>query len=349
MLKNKFDTALFRIIGILVVGFSVSILFGGIDAGFPHLASSIIYTATFWEGSWRIILYFQTRYKKWHETKKRIFAQAVTVLIYVLSAKIPLTFMDSYLIHHKPFGWNTYKIGLSQSIFITLLIASIYEAEYFFRLWKNSIIDNEKLKRENLKAQFDTLKNQVNPHFLFNSLNTLSAIITEKPEQAVTFVEKLSALYRYILQYRNEEAVSLSTEIENIESYFYLQSIRFGDNLILSKQLPQQCLAYQLPALSLQVLAENAVKHNVVSAAKPLTLTLTLEMIQNKPYLIVTNNLQAKKALEDSTGLGLYNLMERYRQICAEELFIFKTATDFIVKLPLINPNSYHEDTDSRR
>lgn len=339
MLRNKFDSVGFRIIGILLVGFSVSILFGGIDLDFSHLASSIIYTATFWEGSWRIITFFQSRYKKWHETKTRILAQTVTVLLYVLGAKIPLSFLDSFLIHHKPFGWETYKLGLYQSIFITLLIASIYEAGYFFRHWKNSIIDNEKLKSENLKAQFDTLKNQVNPHFLFNSLNTLSAIIMEKPQEAVTYVEKLSALYRYILQYRNEETVSLKTEIENIESYFYLQSIRFGDNLILLIDVPQHCLAFRLPALSLQVLAENAVKHNVVSSKKPLTLTLTLENIENKYFLNVSNNLQPKKALEDSTGLGLYNLMERYRQICAEELYIFKTTTDFTVKLPLINPS----------
>jgi two-component system LytT family sensor kinase len=218
------------------------------------------------------------------------------------------------------------------SVVIAIITTAIYEAIYLFGQWNVALINTEKLKKENLQSQFDSLKNQVNPHFLFNSLNTLATIIPEDPDQAVQFVQKLSSVYRYLLQYKDNETVDLKTELDCIDAYFFLQQIRFGANLRVHVDVPEAYHTKQIPPLTLQILVENAIKHNIISQQKPLTVDIYIDDAQ---MLVTRNNLQKKKSVESSTKIGLQNLMNRFEYIYGQGIDIFETETDFLVKIPL--------------
>ncbi len=218
------------------------------------------------------------------------------------------------------------------SLIVTTIVTAIYEAVYLFGQWNVALVNTEKLKKENLQSQFDSLKNQVNPHFLFNSLNTLATIIPEDPDQAVQFVQKLSSVYRYLLQYKDNETVDLKTELDCIDAYFFLQQIRFGDNLHVHVNIPPSHYTKQIPPLTLQILVENSIKHNIISLQKPLTVEIYVDDAQ---MLVTRNNLQKKKSVESSTKIGLQNLMNRFEYIYGQGIDIFETDTDFIVKVPL--------------
>jgi two-component system, LytTR family, sensor kinase len=219
-----------------------------------------------------------------------------------------------------------------KSLVINTIATAIYEGVFFLNQWKAALVNAEKLKQENLQSQFDSLKNQVNPHFLFNSLNTLATIIPEDPEQAVKFVQKLSSVYRYLLQYKDNETVDLQTELDCINAYFFLQKIRFGENLHVNIDIPVHQQNRQIPPLSLQILVENAIKHNIISQHKPLTVHI---YIDDAGMLVTRNTLQKKKSVESSTKIGLQNLMNRFTYIFGQGIDIFETDTDFIVKVPL--------------
>ena len=240
-------------------------------------------------------------------------------------------------IYDAPFSWSTCFSIFKMSLFITALITSLYEAQNFFELWKKANIDSERLKQETLLAQFEALKTQVNPHFLFNSLNTLTAIIPEDPKIAVAFVQKLSNFYRYLLQYRDQSLVPIEAEINCIESYLYLQHMRFGDSLTWKIEVKDEDKSALVPPLSLQILAENAVKHNTISRQKP----LCIEVKSDGSFLWMSNKVQPKRQAETSTHIGLANLAERLHLTQSTELIIEKDASTFTVKIPL----SQHENT----
>lgn len=218
------------------------------------------------------------------------------------------------------------------SLIVTVIITAISEAIYLFKQWKTALFNAEKLKQENLQSQFAALKNQVNPHFLFNSLNTLATIIPEDPNQAVEFVQKLSSVYRYLLQYKDDETVDLKTELDCIEAYFFLQKIRFGDNLQVEVNVPKKYESKLIPPLTLQILVENAIKHNIISKQKPLKVDI---YIDDAGMLVTRNNLQKKNSVESSTKIGLQNLINRFGYIYNKTIDIFETDNDFLVKVPL--------------
>ncbi len=186
------------------------------------------------------------------------------------------------------------------------------------------------LKREKIESQFEALKSQINPHFLFNSFNTLITIIEENPQMAVEFVEKLSDFYRSILQYREMEVISLKEEVELVKNYAFLLQKRFGNSLALHVQnIDEQ--AYIAP-LTLQILVENAVKHNIISKSRPLDIELNV----SDGYLTVSNNLQKKMALEVSTGFGLQSIVNRYALLIDKAVLIEEGETHFTVSIPII-------------
>ncbi len=186
------------------------------------------------------------------------------------------------------------------------------------------------LKREKIESQFEALKSQINPHFLFNSFNTLITIIEENPEMAVEFVEKLSDFYRSILQYREMEVISLQEEIELVQNYAFLLKKRFGDSLSLEVHNGHQ-QAYIAP-LTLQILVENAVKHNIISKSRP----LKIEVCIDKEYITVRNNLQKKIAMELSTGFGLQSIANRYALLIDRAVRIEEGEEYFSVSIPII-------------
>lgn len=188
-------------------------------------------------------------------------------------------------------------------------------------------------KKEKVEFEFQTLKNQVNPHFLFNSFSTLMSLIEDKPEEALDYTEKLSDFFRYILQFRDTGTISLEEEMKVIENYLYIQKKRYGDQLGLEVDLDSETLGTRIPPMTLQMLTENAVKHNVISKEYPLTIR-----IYNKgDFIVVENPLQPKKKAEGSTGIGLENIRKRYRLISAGEIRVEKTENHFRVWLPLLH------------
>jgi len=225
-----------------------------------------------------------------------------------------------------------HKFMMLFQIVIAVLITVFMYGLSFFRSWRTLAVNAEKLKREHLMAEYETLKAQVNPHFLFNSLNALTSLVETDPAQAVTFIRKLSEVYRYVLDSRQKEIVPLQEELAFLEAYLYLQQIRHGKALQVQNQLSEGYRLMVLP-LALQMLLENAIKHNMALEEQPLKVQLYLD----GEYLVVQNNLQERRVREASTGTGLQNIKARYSYLTDKEVQVLCTGQSFTVKLPLLH------------
>lgn len=198
-------------------------------------------------------------------------------------------------------------------------------------LWQTSLKREQKLREENLIFQNETLKNQINPHFLFNSLNTLSSLIADRPEDAEKFINKLSSIYRYILENSQKDRVPLKTELDFINNYFELHKVRDKEKIVLSINTPDMSGIDIIP-VSLQILIENAIKHNMTTRENPLMISITIE----GEWIVIKNNLQKMGTIPGSTKLGLKNLAERVKLVSKKELIVEETNGLFIVKVPLM-------------
>ena len=190
------------------------------------------------------------------------------------------------------------------------------------------------LKKENLQSQLEGLKGQVNPHFLFNSLNSLSSLIAEDPEKAEEFIDEMSKVYRYMLRSNEDGLTSLKNEMLFIQSYFHMLKTRYSDGLELKTIIDERYLKYMLPPLTLQMLVENAVKHNVIQKDCPLNILI---MTTNSGKLVVTNNLQRKSTKILSNKIGLTNISNKYKLMKQEEIMVNDDGKEFSVVIPLIN------------
>ncbi|WKN29827.1 histidine kinase [Porifericola rhodea] len=233
-----------------------------------------------------------------------------------------------------------YKSMLFNNLFIALIAnaiaTAVMEGSAFFRAWKASLIEAESLQKENLRTQYEALKSQVNPHFLFNSLNTLSSLVHSRPDTAEEFINEFARFYRYILEIKDKNLVSLRDEFSMAESYMYLQQIRFGKALQVHQNVFSEHWELYLPPLSLQILLENAIKHNAFSRESPLSIFIE---VQNN-YLIVRNTFQKRQEEVGSTGIGLYNLKEKYRLLSVQKPKFYKEDGQYVAHLPLLyKPN----------
>jgi sensor histidine kinase YesM len=188
------------------------------------------------------------------------------------------------------------------------------------------------LKKETLKAQFETLKNQVNPHFLFNNLNVLSSLIHVDQAAASKFVRQLSKVYRYVLEYRDADTITLEEELAFLEAYAFLLETRFGDSFRLINRIGESCRTCRVPPAVIQMLVENAIKHNVIAKARPLQIELYIE----DKYLVVSNNLQRKSSVEHSSRIGLQNIKSRYEYLSNTRVIVEETPETFSVKIPIL-------------
>ena len=202
---------------------------------------------------------------------------------------------------------------------------------WFYSQWTDAVKNMQKLREEKLIFQYETLKSQVNPHFLFNSLNTLSSLVTTDPDQSENFIQKLSSVYRYVLENREQELVPVEAELQFVKDFFALQKIRDGEKISLKIESNGDGNAFIMP-VSLQMLVENALKHNVASRKDPLFITIHYEGMDK---LVVRNNLQMKSLYGGSSKIGLKNLNERCRLILDREIEVMETVDEFVVKVPL--------------
>lgn len=215
---------------------------------------------------------------------------------------------------------------------IFIMVASIIYAMSFFKSWRNEVRQSELIKREALSLQYQVLQNQVNPHFLFNSLNTLGSLIDLDVSKAKIFTRELSLFYRDLLMFKDRDIISLKEEIDFVKRYIYLQQIRFGHALQVEIIANEKIEGKVIP-LSLQSLVENAIKHNEISQASPLNIVIA---ISDDYELIVENNLQPKNLVEETSKTGLQNLAARYSFLTGKEMAITKNNHYFRVSLPLI-------------
>ena len=203
---------------------------------------------------------------------------------------------------------------------------------YFIGRWKDSIIYAERLEREKSQVQFDNLKNQLNPHFLFNALTSLNSLIFENQQLASEFLQQLSRVYRYVLQNKEKNFVLLDTELEFISNYVKLLETRFSGGLKINFDIQEQAKEKAIVPVTLQILIENAIKHNIVDQVKP----LGIDIITMGDYLVVSNNLQPKKKVETSNKQGLDNLRSFYKFLTDKPVLAESTGERFYVKIPLI-------------
>lgn len=217
-------------------------------------------------------------------------------------------------------------------ILMTFLINTIYEGFYLFLRLSETALETEHYKKESIEAQYQNLTSRLNPHFLFNSLNTLTTIVEEDSKKAVAYIQELSIVYRYVLNSQKSTWTDLPSELKFTNSYITLLKMRFEDNLRLSMDICEKHQAYYILPLTIQLLIENAVKHNEISSSHP----LDLKIYCNDEYLVVTNNKQKRTIMPSSTKVGLNNISERYRFLVNKEVIIEDTEVTFTVKIPLV-------------
>jgi len=227
--------------------------------------------------------------------------------------------------------------GLLVGVSVNLIFETLYELDYLLNKYKETIEEKETLEQMSIHHDFNTLKNQVNPHFLFNCFNTLSSLISEDREKAGLFLDELSKVYRYLLR-NNEEGVStLANELKFIQSYYRLLQTRHGQAVEINVQADKRYEPYLLPSLTLQLLVENVVKHNMLSKNKPLVIDI-FTTTGNK--LVVNNNLQRRSVKAPSNNVGLQNIKAKYDLLKQPGFQVMEDEKNFTVVLPLIWNNT---------
>lgn len=297
---------------------------------------NMTYSGLFWVFLWKgseYLVDLLNRYYSWLEHPiKRLFLSVFAVAFYTASVVLVLNFLVDLLVFQKSLEQSIKELAdvpVVTTVIVTLAINAVMHGRAFLFEWRQSSIDMEKLKTEQVFTQFQSLKNQVNPHFLFNSLNALSSLVYDNQAKAVEFIRKLSEVYRYVLDQKDEEVVSIKEEVRFLSNFVFLQKIRFGENLQF--EIEGEESEGFIPPLALQLLVENAIKHNVVSEQHPLSIKVTI----NEEHCVVKNNVK-EKLDKDSTGIGLENLKARYGFICDREVVIEKSDNQFVVKIPVL-------------
>src|SRR5690606_4869044 len=214
----------------------------------------------------------------------------------------------------------------------TIVVNLVFFTFYFIDRWKDSIIKAERLEKEKSQVQFDNLKNQLNPHFLFNALTSLNSLIFEDQRLASDFLQQLAKVYRYVLQHKERNFVSLNTDLAFIRHYVSLLETRFHGAVKINFNISESADEKAIVPVTLQILIENALKHNVADKDKP----LVIDIVTVGDYLVVSNNLQKRKMVENSNKMGLENLKSLYSFLTDKPVHIEQTDDRFFVRVPMI-------------
>ncbi len=283
------------------------------------------------------ILYDERIIKKFpglDQTRKRILYKTLTN-IFVMTPSVFIVFFLYDWLHILDYHLDTddLKWGYVVGLCVNILFVTLWEVFYLLEKYKDSLAEQELIQQMSTGQEFENLKSQVNPHFLFNCFNTLSSLILEDKKEAEKFLDELSKVYRYLLK-SNEEGVStVEKEVKFLESYYRLLKTRHGAGLQLSMDIDKRYYSYLLPSLSLQLLVENAVKHNVVSKQQPLVIEI-FTAAGNK--LVVNNTLQRKQLKKGSTKIGLNNIRAKYLLMKQPGFQVVEGENNFMVVLPLV-------------
>ena len=292
------------------------------------------YASLLWQFSFWLDKYSRKRGGKLRDVRFSLLVQAMLSILVGTLLVIAIESLVYYTLKEEQAPISYF---IARGVLITTVIQVLFYSIRSVYQNRQMEVENANLRQENTQAQLDVFRQQVNPHFLFNALNSLRSLIQIKHPETGDFVVRLSEVYRYQIQGSKENKVTLEQELQMLDAYAYLLRVRFQDNFALEIQLPDSLRQTLIPTLTLQILLENSVKHNVVSSEKHLKVLLTTSIDQR--YLLFSNNLQPKRTPAPSTGLGLENIDQRYRLICGEGIQIVRNGQEFIVQMPVIRPN----------
>ncbi|WP_138991925.1 sensor histidine kinase [Larkinella sp. C7] len=297
------------------------------------------YMTLAWEGSVSWVHYVRKKFPDARHAFRRIVITFTGYgLLAVLCQSLFIFLTDLTGLAIIPITARVYQAYIGIGIFCSLILGTTYEIIYYLQQYRKAIAEAEAIQKSRIQGQFDSLKSQVNPHFLFNSLNSLSALISEDKQQANKFLEELSSVYRYLLQSNERKLVSLQTELNFIHSFFYLLKTRYGSAIELQLSIESCLLECYLPPFSLQTLIENAIRHNIILADRPLVISLQAEAQINDGLvaLRVTNNIQRKNVQVNKQPGGLRQLTERFTLLRLPRPVITDDGRQFSVRVPLI-------------
>ena len=286
-----------------------------------------------WGGCNWIHMKLRPLFRKNHNPFFKILFISIVSALYGAASGGALT-MIWFRVSNDVFTWDKFFSFIAFTIMAVSVFTLVYEILF---LSKERELDTkivEELDRERVQAEMDVLHNELDPHFIFNSLNTLNHLILANPESAHLFNSRLAQVYKYVLVNKSRQLVSLSKELEFIESYFFLLQVRHENKLLFEMDARESTTRkIMMPPCALQTVVENAIKHNEFSAENPLKIKLSL----NGEYLKISNNKRPKPFLAESTKIGLRNLSSRYKLVCNKNIIIENEGSNFLVKLPLIS------------
>ncbi len=289
-----------------------------------------------WAGNRFIYRKLSRRYPWTEQTYRRFFTQLAASSLYsLLCVNLSYYLLKTLLTGRPPDGQQMMVLNVYGLLFLVPVI-SVNFGIYFMVQWKQTFIQSEKLKEENLKARFESLRAHLDPHFMFNSLNVLSSLIAKDKAEAQVFLDRFAEVYRYVLRHKDEELVEAGLEREFLEAYLFLFSKRLGGQLQVNIEVPGSVSAYLIPTLSLQMLVENALKHNKATKASPLQIAV---FVQDKTWLVVQNTYQPRQVENASLpGTGLENIRNRYAFFSRLKVEVSCDGKYFTVKIPLLRP-----------
>jgi hypothetical protein len=307
------------------------------------VAYSLLFTASLFYGCFSLTVGLNHHLPWEGQAWKRLAVELLVILGYAVGVQLVIIFSSLQLgLYEAPFGESLHPRSIFDQVLfgvsITLIVVAVFEGISFFKKWRKSLVQAERLRAEHLQSQYALLRAQLDPHFMFNSLNVLSSLIRKDAARAETYLDHFAQVYRQVLENQEEKLIPLAEEMRFVDSYLALQRIRFGELLQWQNHLPSPCPEGLIPPLSLQELLNNAIKHNKMSAHQPLYLELWIA----DGWLYLRNNYQPRPPLgeaTDSTGTGWRNLKARYQLLKAPEPHYGQQEGCFTAALPLIkNP-----------
>ena len=303
---------------------------------------TMLYSLSLYFANAAIFIYLDKIFKTDRFIPKRIVIGFIASFLVSIIVIFLLRIFEDVLVEGSSFSaflnneeMSNYLVAIIVTFFVTLA----FHAFYFYKAYTENKVKEQKVIAGTASAQFESLKNQIDPHFLFNSLNVLSSLIEENPDNAQRFTTSLSKIYRYVLEQKDKELVPVEEELAFAKTYMNLLKMRFENSITYELPTDEDWIASSLSMteakvvpLSLQLLLENTIKHNVVSETKPLHIKIYFE----NSYLIVENNLQKKEILQERKGVGLQNIVNRYALISERKVLVEETQTEFKVKIPIL-------------
>ncbi|WP_420580350.1 sensor histidine kinase [Reichenbachiella sp.] len=326
-----------RWIGIPVVGFFMSFIVKDHEheqnTMLQNILISLVFTGVLWNGAVLIIFQLRKKFPDLPQTGRRLVVTYLVVTLFLIICPNLIRLALGIVSLDDLENIKNLFMNSEINMVAAFMVSSIYEGAYFFQQWKKSFALAEQFRNQQIRTQFEVLQNQMSPHFLFNSLNTLTTLIAEDQKLAIDFTQTLSEVYRYILQNKERELVTLKEELSFSKSYVYLLQMRYPENLEVNFTIDSGYEELYIAPLTLQMLIENAIKHNVISKTKPLQIDIYME---RNDVVVVKNNLQLKRTLEKSTKTGLANIRKRYEFLGQRDIEVITSQNNYMVAVPLI-------------